>query len=134
MSCKSLIYTANTSNTAVAVGGVLPLGTVNRRYGCNIDLSGNGIVLTGTGYYDVDSSFTATATAAGNVTITMLRDGVAVPGATATATAAAAAGTVNLTIPSVIRLQCCNSSSTITFVLSGTAVTLNNAAVIVKKV
>lgn len=73
MSCKSLIYTANTSNTAVAVGGVLPLGTVNRRYGCNIDLSGNGIVLTGTGYYDVDSSFTATATAAGNVTITMLR-------------------------------------------------------------
>ena len=133
MSCKSAIYTANSSNTAVAVGGVIPLGTVNRRFGCNANLSGNGIVLTGTGYYEVDSSFTATANAAGNVTITMLRDGVAVPGATAIATATAA-GTVNLTLPSVIRLQCCNSSSTLTFVLSGTAVTLNNAAVIVKKI
>lgn len=132
MSCKSAIYTANTGATAIAVGGVIPLGTVNRRFGCNLNLSGNGITSTGTGYYDVTASFTLTATAAGAVTVTMFRDGVAVPGATATATAAAA-GTVNLSFPAIVRQQCCNSSSTLTFVLTGTAATLNNAAVVVKK-
>lgn len=132
MSCKSAIYTANTGATAVAVGGVIPLGTVNRRFGCNVNLSGNGITVTEKGYYDVTASFTFTATAAGNVTVTMFRDGVAVPGATATATAAAA-GTVNLSFPAIVRQQCCNSSSTLTFVLTGTAATLNNAAVVVKK-
>lgn len=62
-----------------------------------------------------------------SVTITMFRDGVAVPGATATATAAAA-GTVNLSFPAIVRQQCYNSSSMLTFVLTGTAATLNNDA------
>lgn len=132
MSCKSAIYTANTGAAAVAVGGVVPLGTVNRRFGCNLNLSGNGITAMGTGYYDVTASFTLTAAAAGNVTVTMFRDGVAVPGATATATATAA-GVVDVAFPALVRLQYCNSSTTLTFVLTGVASTLNNAAVVVKK-
>lgn len=133
MSCKSAIYTTNTGAVAVAVGGVIPLGTVARRFGCNLNLSGNGITSTGTGYYDIDTSFTFTATAAGDITVTMFSDGVAVPGATATETAAAAAAKVNVSFPAIVRQQCCNSSSTLTFVLTGTAATLNNAAVTVEK-
>lgn len=133
MSCKSAIYTNNTGPIDVAVGGVIPLGTVNRRFGCNLNLSGNGITSTGDGYYEVAASFTFTATAAGDITVTMLRDGVAVPGATATETAAAAAAKVNVSFPAIVRQQCCNSSSTLTFVLTGTAATLDNNPIVVKK-
>lgn len=133
MSCKSAIYTTNTGAVDVAVNGVIPLGTVIRRFGCNANLSGNGIILTDTGYYDINASFTFTATAAGDITVTMFRDGVAVPGATATETAAAAAAKVNLSFPAIVRQQCCKNSSTLTFVLTGTAATLNSNPIVVKK-
>lgn len=42
-------------------------------------------------------------------------------------------GIVNLSFPALVRQQCCNSSSTLTFVLIGAAATLNNVAVVVKK-
>ena len=84
MSCKSALYAAMQTPTAVAVGGVIPLGGLIRRYGCDIALNGNAVNLAGTGYYDVDASITATLTAAGAVTATLYKDGVAVPGATAT--------------------------------------------------
>ena len=89
MSCKSALYAAMQTPTAVAVGGVIPLGGLIRRYGCDIALNGNAINLAGTGYYDVDASITATLTAAGAVTATLYKDGVAVPGASATETGAA---------------------------------------------
>lgn len=85
MSCKSAIYTAMQTPTAVDVGGVIPLGSLIRRYGCDIQLNGNAVNLTGTGYYDVDASVTVAPTAAGTVTATLYKDGVAVPGATASA-------------------------------------------------
>ena len=65
--------------TAVAVDGVIPLGSLIRRYGCDVALNGNAVNITGTGYYDVDASVTVTSTAAGTVTITLYKDGVAVP-------------------------------------------------------
>ena len=66
MGCKSGIYAVNTTQgTAVANGGTLPLGNIIRRYGQNITLGGNGLSLTGGGYYDVDATVTVTATAAG---------------------------------------------------------------------
>lgn len=106
MSCKSAIYTANTSANTITLTAAqptasLPLGTVIRRFGCNIQLSGTGILIEGQGYYDLDSSVTATATAAGNYTLTLFKDGVAVPGATQTVTAAAA-GTIAFNIPALI--------------------------------
>ena len=143
MSCKSAIYTANTSPstitlTAAQPSATLPLGTVIRRFGCNAQLSGNGILLDGSGYYDVDASVTITPVAAGDYTVSLYRDGVAVPGATQTVTAVAAAA-VNFNIPALVRLQCCDSSATLTLVLTTTAtlpaeVTVNNVGVVVEKI
>lgn len=97
MSCKSAIYTADPSSTVLtlstAAGTAIPLGMTVRRFGCNAVLSGNGILLKGQGYFDVDASVTFTPTAAGTYTVTLFKDGVAVPGATQTITVAAA-GTV----------------------------------------
>lgn len=41
MSCKSAIFTANTTSQTVPVGGTLALGSVIRRCGCDLNLSGN---------------------------------------------------------------------------------------------
>lgn len=133
MSCKSAIYTVNNTLSTIAAAGTIPLGTTIRRFGCNLQLSGTGITVEGSGYYSVNASFTVTPSVAGTVTITLLKDGVVVPGASAAATTSAAAESVNLAIDSIIRLQCCDSTSTLTFVLSGGESTLNNAAVVVEK-
>ena len=143
MSCKSGLYSANTTPATLTLttaqpAATLPLGTVIRRFGCNIQLSGNGILLDGSGYYDVDASVTLTPVAAGDYTVTLFRDGVAVPGATQTVTAVAAAA-VNFNIPALVRLQCSDSSATLTLVLTTTAalpaeVTVNNVGVVVEKI
>ena len=83
MSCKSALYAVLQTPTAVAIDGVIPLGSLIRRYGCDISLNGNAVNLTGTGYYDVDASITVAPTAAGTVTATLVKDGVAIPGAEA---------------------------------------------------
>lgn len=143
MSCKSAIYVTNTSPvtltlTAQQPSATIPLGTIIRRFGRNIQLSGNGILIDGEGYYDVDASVTLTPVAAGSYTIQLFRDGVAIPGATQTMTAGAGA-TVNFNVPALARLQCCDSSATLTLVLTTTAtlpatVTVNNVGVVVEKI
>lgn len=133
MSCKSALYAAMQTDTAVTAGGVIPLGSLIRRYGCDIALSGNAVNLTGTGYYDVDASITATLTAAGTVTVTLYKDGVAVPGATASETGTAS-GTVNLNIPALVRQACCASGSALSLVLTGAAATVNNVALRVQRI
>ena len=134
MSCKSLIYTAMQPPTAVAVNGIIPLGTIVRRYGCNCNLNGNGIAINGQGYYDVDVSVEAVPDAAGTVTVQLLKDGVAVPGATAAATVAAVANTVTLAFPATVRLGCCSTGSVLTLLLTGAASTVNNVAARVEKI
>lgn len=130
---KSLIYTALETPTAVAAGGVVPLGNIVRRYGCNCNLNGSGITVNGQGYYKVDWSVQATPTAAGTVTVTLYKDGVPVPGSVASATTAAAGATVTLAAPAAVRLGRCDSGSVLTLVLSGAASTVNSAAVLVEK-
>lgn len=140
MSCKSAIYAADPSGTVLtlstATGTVIPLGTTIRRFGCNAVLSGNGVLLNGQGYFNVDASVTFTPTAAGTYTVTLFKDGVAVPGATQTITAAAA-GTVPVNIPAIVRNQCCDSTSTLTLVVTSATgaatVTIDNTAVVVTK-
>ncbi|OLA00142.1 MAG: hypothetical protein BHV90_14740 [Clostridiales bacterium 42_27] len=134
MSCKSLIYVAMQTPTAVAVNGIIPLGTIVRRYGCNCNLNGNGIAINGQGYYDVDVSVEAVPDAAGTVTVQLLKDGVAVPGATAAATVAAVANTVTLAFPATVRLGCCSTGSVLTLLLTGAASTVNNVAARVEKI
>ena len=119
--------------TAVAVDGVIPLGSLIRRYGCDVALNGNAVNITGAGYYDVDASVTVTPTAAGTATVTLYKDGVAVPGATASETAAAN-GTVDLNIPALVRQVCCAAGSALTLVLTGVAATVNNVALRVQRI
>lgn len=133
MSCKSALYAAMQTPTAVAVDGVIPLGSLIRRYGCDVALNGNAVNITGAGYYDVDASVTVTPIAAGTVTITLYKDGVAVPGATASETAAAN-GTVDLSIPALVRQVCCAAGSALTLVLAGAAATVNNVALRVQRI
>lgn len=137
MSCKSALYAAMQTPTAVAVGGVIPLGGLIRRYGCDIALNGNAVNIYGgrenAGYYDVDASITATLTAAGAVTATLYKDGVAVPGATATATGAAS-GTVNLDLTALVRQPCCADGAALTLVLSGVEATVDNVALRVQRI
>ena len=143
MSCKSAIYTANTSPvtltlTAQQPSATLALGTTIRRFGRNIRLSGTGILIEGEGYYDVDASVTMTPAAAGNYTFTLFKDGVAVPGATQTVTAAADSA-IAFNIPALVRNQCCDSSASLTLVLTTTAtlpatVVINNVGVVVEKI
>ena len=64
--------------------------------------AGTAIPLKGQGYFDVDAGVTFTPTAAG---------------ATQTVTAAAA-GTVSVNIPAIVRNQCCDSTSTLTLVIT----------------
>lgn len=133
MSCKSALYAAMQTPTAVAVDGVIPLGSLIRRYGCDVALNGNAVNITGAGYYDVDASVTVTPAAAGTVTITLYKDGVAVPGATASETAAAN-GTVDLSIPALVRQVCCAAGSALTLVLTDAAATVNNVALRVQRI
>ena len=127
MSCKSALYTAMQTPTAVAVNGVIPLGSLIRRYGGDITLNGNAVNITGTGYYDVDASVTIAPTAAGTVTATLVWNGVPIPGATASAAAAAGAPVV-LAFPALVRHACCASGSALSLVLSGAASTVSNVA------
>ena len=133
MSCKSALYTALQTPTAVAVDGVIPLGSIIRRYGCDSNLNGNAVNITNAGYYDVDVSITVAPTAAGTVTATLVKDGVAIPGATASAAAAAGAPTV-LSFPALVRQACCASGSALTLVLTGAAATVNNVALRVQRI
>ena len=138
MSCKSALYTAMQTPTAVAVDGVVPLGSLIRRYGCDLSLNGNAVNIAGgnqsAGYYDVDASLTVAPAAVGTVTVTLFKDGVAVPGATASATAAAANNALDLNITALVRQVCCAASSALTLVLTGAAATVNNVALRVQRI
>lgn len=133
MSCKSAIYTAMQTPTGVSVDGVIPLGSLIRRYGCDIAMNGNAINILSKGYYDVDASVTLTPTTAGTVTATLFLNGVAVPGATASATATAGS-TVLLSFPSLVRQACCAAGSSLTLVLTGAESTVNNVALRVQRI
>ena len=134
MSCKSALFTVNYTSAAYQVGSTVPFGATVRRFGCNVGLNGSGIIVRGSGYYDVSISVTAAPTAAGTVTITLLKDGAAVPGMTASQTVAAAGNPTNLALCGLVREQCCDSSSTLTLQLTGAASTVANVAAVVEKV
>lgn len=138
MSCKSVLYAAMQTPSAVAVGGVIPLGSLIRRYGCDVSLNGNAVNITGgnqsAGYYDVDASLTVAPAAAGTVTVTLFKDGVAVPGATASATAAAADDALDLNITALVRQVCCAAGSALTLVLTGAAASVDNVALRVQRI
>nr|DAT16371.1 MAG TPA: hypothetical protein [Caudoviricetes sp.] len=129
---KSAIYTTNVSNPTIAVGGIVPVGSTTRRYGCNIRQDGNAITLCGQGYYLVNVSATVAPTAAGTVSLTAQKDGVAIIGATAAQTVAAN-GVANLNIAAIVRNACGCDGALLSLALDGVASVVNNLAVTVEK-
>ena len=128
---KAGIYTANNTAQAVGANSALPLGSIIRRFGCSVDLNGNGVNIREQGYYNVDGSITYTPTDAGLLTVQLMADGVAVPGASASVTAVAAT-TYNLSIVGMVR-RCCSAPGTLTLMVN-LAGTVNNVGLIVGKV
>lgn len=133
MGCKSILYGANQATQTVAVNGVINFGSVVRKYGCNAYMSGGNAVITGVGYYDIDTNFRLVATAAAASTITLYKDGVAIPGAIATVNPAAIGDVVSVSIPAVVK-NLCGCEQTITAVLTGAGANLSDAAIVVRKV
>ena len=130
---KSLIQVANQSQQNVAVDSIIDLGSVQRRYGCNCHLSGNGIEIVGQGYYTVDASVSVAPTAAGNVTVALYNNGVQIPGAIAYDSATAGSPT-NLNIVATVRQGCCcDSADNLTLVLLEGAGIVENVSLRVEK-
>lgn len=136
MSCKSLIDVATTTSTAVIANGILPLQTIVRRRGCDINMSGNSVAITdcGSNFYLVTITVTFTAPAAGIVTLNLQQNGVNVVGATASATVTTAATEVrSLSFSAIVRTFNNNSIDALTVVNAGVAATFSNIDISVVK-
>lgn len=131
---RSLIQVANQSQQTVAENSIINLGSVQRRYGCNLRLSGNGIEVTGEGYYKIDASVSVAPTETGNVTVALFNNGVQVPGAIAYDSVSTATNPTNLNIVATVRQGCCcNSADNLTLVLIEGAGVVQNVSMRVEK-
>lgn len=130
---KSLIQTANQSTVQVAENSIIPLGSVQRRYGCNLRLSGNAVECVGEGYYTIDCGVSVTPTAAGAVTVALYNNGQQIPGAIAYGTGTAGSPLALALPPATVRQMCCDSAFNITAVLISGAGAVNNIGLRVTK-
>ena len=132
---RSLIQTSNQSSQNVAAGSVISLGSVQRRFGCNLRLSGNGIEVTGEGYYTIDCDVSVAPTAAGAVTIALYKNGVQIPGAIAYGAVSTAGNSTSLCVNTTIREGCCcDGADNVTCVLvDGAGVVRNISLRVVKE-
>lgn len=131
---RSLIQTTNQSQQTVANNSIVSLGSVQRRYGCNLRLSGNGIEIMGDGYYEIDCNVSVTPTAAGPVTVALYNNDTQIPGAIAYGTVTAVGDSITLPLLATVRQGCCcDGSNNITCVLiEGAGVVRNISMRIVK--
>lgn len=132
---RSLIQTANQSNQNVDVNSIIGLGSVQRRFGNNLRLSGNAVEVNGEGYYIIDTNVSIAPTAEGLVTIAVFNNGVQIPGAIAYGTVSAAGDSITLPISATIRQGCCcDSSDNITIVLlTGPGIVQNISVRVIKE-
>ena len=131
---RSLIQTANQSIQTVAENSIINPGSTQRRFGCNLRLSGNGIEVNGEGYYTVDANVTVAPTAIGEVTVALYNNGVQIPGAIASGSVSTAENPVNLSIITTIRQGCCcDSADNITCVLLAGAGEVQNVSLRIVK-
>ena len=131
---RSLIQVANQSTQAVAVNSIINPGSTQRRFGCNLRLSGNGIEINGEGYYTVDADVSIAPTAAGPVTVALYNNGVQIPGAIAYGSVTTAGNPTTLSINTTIRQGCCcDSADNLTCVLLEGAGNVQNISIRVVK-
>lgn len=132
---RSLIQTANQSTQNIAENSIISLGSVQRRYGCNLRLSGNAIEADGEGYYTAICNVSVAPTVAGPVTVALYNNGVQIPGAIAYGAVSTAGNSVTLPIEATIRQGCrCDSADNLTCVLIAGAGVVRNIAMRVEKV
>lgn len=117
---RSEILLVSTTPQTVAAGGVVPVGSVVRRYGPALTPTYNGVNATACGYYDVFVGMTIAPAAVGSVTAQVLINGVPYTGAQATVTASVADTPHSIVIPTCIRVFC-NSTATISVSLDAAA-------------
>ena len=131
---RSLIQTVNQSSQAVALNGIVSLGSVLRRFGCNLRLNGNAIEISGEGYYTIDCDVTVVPTAAGNVTVALYSNGVQIPGAVASSVGTVGSP-VTLPITTTVRQGCCcDGATSITCVLLAGPGNVTNITTRIEKV
>lgn len=131
---RSLIQVTNQSAQTVAVNSIISPGSVQRRFGCNIRLSGNAIEVEGQGYYTIDATVSVEPEAIGPVTVALFVNGVQLPGAIAYGSVSTAGNPVTLPIVATIRQGCCcDNADTLTLVLLEGAGTVQNVSIRVEK-
>ena len=131
---KSLIQTTNQTPQTVSVNGIISLGSVLRRFGCNCKLSGNAIECVGEGYYKIDCNVSVAPTIAGPVTVAIYKNGVQIPGAIAYGSVTTAGNPTTLPIETTIRQGCCcDSADSITAVLLAGAGIVQNISMRIEK-
>lgn len=131
---KSLLQAVNQSPQSVEANGIISLGSVQRRFGQNIRLSGNGIEVIGAGYYTIAATVTASPSAAGVAEAGLYVNGNQIPGAVSAGQASAENDLVPLSLIATIRQGCCcDSADNLTLVLKQGAGTIQNVALLVEK-
>ena len=132
----SVLFLVSNTTQSVAVDGLVNLGTtIHKNCGSQARQSGNGIAITGTGYFNIEVNAIVSAPATGNVTLQLYKDGLPISGAIATETI----GTATTELHSmsfnteILRGCACNSLSSITIVNTGIASTISNVSVRVKR-
>ena len=143
-----LLGTKNIADQTVAVGGIVNLGNVYRKF-CKknvngikcFDFTGNGITLNHSGIYHITAVAIATSEAAGNVTIQMYENGEVILGASATDTFATTTQLKTLMIDYYVLVDntCILGNNTtlaknISFEVLENAATISNIVVNVEKV
>lgn len=129
--CKSALYASNTGSQSVASGEPINFGSIVRRFGQNLTLSGGDVVAKGSGYYEIIANLTLVADTAGALEVAIYKDGRRIRGAVAGAQGSATIE-YSLTIPAIEKIKCC-CDSTFTVVPSAD-ITLSNASITVKKI
>ena len=125
----NLAFLTTTTVTPVLADGLIPLTTIQRKYGCAITPNGNSLYLNRVGYYKINASITFSAPEAGVVTVKLQKNDVDVPGITASSTVTTAdteVRTINLS--GIVRVTCCDGISTLTLVNSGVDADIQNVS------
>ena len=131
---RSLIQTTNQTTQPVSLNGIISLGSVLRRFGCNLRLSGNAIECVGEGYYTISCNVSVAPTVAGDVAVALYDNGVQIPGAIAYGTVSTAGDLITLPIETTIRQGCCcDSAESITAVLLAGAGDVANVGLRIEK-
>lgn len=136
MSCKSLIDVATITSTSVLAGATLPLATIVRRRGCDVNLAGNSVTLTdrGSNFYLVAVTATFTAPVAGVISLALQQNGIDVTGATASTTVTTASTEVrSLSFTAIVRTYNNVGVDALSIANTGLAATFSNIDMTVVK-